>query len=81
MRRILFLALLLPVLALAQTKQITLEDIYKKGTFRSESVAGFETAKAEALFDAKALRDEEGKLYLIVSVQSMKPRKDLMGIC
>ena len=38
MRKFFLLLFLLPLLAIAQKKQITLEDIYKKGTFRGESV-------------------------------------------
>lgn len=43
-KKILLIALILPFVALAQ-KSITLEDIYKKGTFRAEFVAGFNSMK------------------------------------
>jgi dipeptidyl-peptidase-4 len=59
--RILFLFLFLPFLALAQKKQITMEDIYKKGTFRGEPVAGFSTTSDEKLFDPEEVKDESGK--------------------
>jgi len=45
MRKILFLAMCIPLFATAQTKQITLDDIYKKGTFRAEIVPGFNSLK------------------------------------
>jgi len=38
MRKLLYLLLFVPVFSLAQKKQITLEDIYKKGVFRGEYV-------------------------------------------
>jgi dipeptidyl-peptidase-4 len=59
--RILFLFLFLPFMALAQKKQITMEDIYKKGTFRGEPVAGFSTTSDEKLFDPEEIKDEAGK--------------------
>lgn len=49
-----------PLFTLAQNKKINLEDIYKKGTFRPEFVQGFEPP-AETLFDAKDIKDEQGK--------------------
>lgn len=61
MKRILFALLLLPLVTLAQIKEITLEDIYKKGTFRGESVPGFAAEDNSSLFDAKEVKDEAGK--------------------
>jgi hypothetical protein len=43
MRSFLIALLFLPLLSIAQKKQITLEDIYKKSTFQSEFVPGFIT--------------------------------------
>jgi len=60
MRRIALLFLIVPLITGAQTKQITLEDIYKKGTFRGEFVAGFEP-QTDNLFDPKDVKDESGK--------------------
>jgi dipeptidyl-peptidase 4 len=56
-----FMLLFLPLLSLAQKKQITLEDIYKKGTFRSEAAGGFHSNETENLFNATDVRDENGK--------------------
>lgn len=61
MRSILLFFLFLPFLSIAQKKQITLEDIYKKGTFRGEYVPGFGTDEDEKLFDAENVLDEQGK--------------------
>ncbi len=41
MKKLFLIALLMPCILWAQKKQITLEDIYKLGTFRGESVPGF----------------------------------------
>ncbi|MEO6069716.1 MAG: S9 family peptidase [Chitinophagaceae bacterium] len=61
MRNVLFLLLFLPFISQAQKKQITLEDIYKKGTFRGEFGGGFSAAGEDKLFDPKDVKDEAGK--------------------
>lgn len=61
MRNLLVLFFLLPFFSLAQNKQITLEDIYKKGTFRGEAAGGFSRQEAARLFEAKDIKDESGK--------------------
>ena len=45
MKKLVALLLILPLFSIAQTKKITLEDIFKKGTFRAESVQGFNSMK------------------------------------
>lgn len=62
MKRFLFALLFLPLFTLAQNGQITLEDIYKKGTFRGEQVPGFASEDNGSLFDAKEIKDETGKV-------------------
>ena len=61
MRSLLLTLFFIPFLAVAQKKQITIEDIYKKGTFRGEVVRGFEGEDNSSLFDPKAILDENGK--------------------
>ena len=62
MRKLFLLLLLLPAFAIAQKKQITLEDIYKKGTFRGESVkADFGIASKNPVVKTEDLKDESGK--------------------
>jgi len=61
MRSVLLFIFFLPLLTIAQKKKITLEDIYKKNTFRSEYVAGFTTEEDEKLFDANSVTDASGK--------------------
>jgi dipeptidyl-peptidase-4 len=61
MRKFFVLFLLLPLLATAQKKQITLEDIYKKGTFRGEFVPGFAGESIDSLVKANDVKDENGK--------------------
>ena len=64
MRSLLYLLFLLPFAAIAQKKDITLEDIYKKGTFRGEPVrAEFPGAKEEPEVSTKDLKDEAGKPF------------------
>ena len=62
MRNLIVALLLIPVFTIAQKKQVTLEDIYKKGTFRSDYVAadfGKVSNRAEI---PETLRDEKGRL-------------------
>ena len=61
MRKFLVLLILFPVLAVAQKKQITLEDIYKKGTFRGEFVPGFAGEVIDSFVNAADVKDENGK--------------------
>jgi dipeptidyl-peptidase 4 len=44
MKKAIYILLFVPFIAIAQ-KQITLEDVYKKGTFRAENVQGFNSMK------------------------------------
>ena len=60
MRRLLWIALLLPLFTVAQKKQITLEDIYKNGTFREEPPKGNSLAST-TLFNPADVKDESGK--------------------
>jgi dipeptidyl-peptidase-4 len=51
----------LPLLTIAQKKKITLEDIYKKQTFRGEYVPGFSSSNKDTLFDPDNVADASGK--------------------
>lgn len=61
MRKLFVVLLLIPMLAIAQKKQITLEDIYKKGTFRGESIPGFAGESIDSFVTASDVKDEAGK--------------------
>lgn len=61
MRKIFIVILLLPFIAVAQKKQITLEDIFKKGTFRGEPVRGFEGQDIKDFVTVSDVKDENGK--------------------
>ena len=45
MKKTLVILLIIPMFAISQSKHITLEDIYKKGTFKAETVQGFNSMK------------------------------------
>jgi dipeptidyl-peptidase-4 len=63
MRKLFVLLFILPLLAIAQKKQITLEDIYKKGTFRGEPVLPtFDQKNKDPEIKPEDLKDESGKL-------------------
>jgi len=62
MRKLLFVLFLLPLAAAAQQKQITLEDIYKKGTFRGEFVApDFGKKSTDPEINPAELKDKNGQ--------------------
>lgn len=60
--RLFVLLLFIPFLAVAQKKQITLEDIYKKGTFRSDPVAGFAAANTDSIVNSYHVKDDKGRM-------------------
>ncbi|HJW16561.1 MAG TPA: DPP IV N-terminal domain-containing protein [Flavisolibacter sp.] len=61
MRSLFLLLFFVPLLTIAQKQKITLEDIFKKPTFRGEYVAGFDKADDEQLFDPASVTDASGK--------------------
>jgi dipeptidyl-peptidase-4 len=61
MRSFVLLFLILPFLTIAQKKQVTLEDIFKKNTFRGEFVPGFVTDTEDHLFNPQGVVDASGK--------------------
>lgn len=64
MRKFFWLLAFLPLGAFSQTKSITLEDIYKKGTFRGEFVpAVFDSTQKEPELRLEGLKDENGKPF------------------
>ncbi len=60
MKHLLLALFFLPLITVAQKKKITLEDLYKKGTFRGEFVPGFTGADDDKLIDT-AVFDATGK--------------------
>ena len=61
MRKFLIVLFLLPLIAVAQKKPVTLEDIYKKGTFRGEVVPGFAGESIDSFLNVSDVKDENGK--------------------
>jgi dipeptidyl-peptidase-4 len=61
MRSLFLFIFFIPLLTIAQKQKITLEDIYKKPTFRGEYVPGFEKDDDEKLFDPATVTDASGK--------------------
>lgn len=60
MKKLILIVILLPLLSIGQKKKITLDDIYKKNTFRGEAQVSF-TAEKDSLFDPSAVVNDEGK--------------------
>ena len=64
MRKLLALLLFIPILVSAQKKEITLEDIYKKGTFRGEAIrADFDQKSKDPEIKTENIKDENGKAF------------------
>ena len=78
MRRILFVFFFLPLLTIAQKKQITLEDIYKKGTFRGEFVPGFISPESDSLFDPANVVDATGNKIETKDYQISEDKKRVL---
>jgi dipeptidyl-peptidase 4 len=78
MRKLFLLLFLLPVLAIAQKKQISLEDLYKKGTFRGEYVPGFEGESLDSLVKASDVKDETGKALPLGDFQLSNDKKRVL---
>ena len=78
MRSVLIVFFFLPLLTIAQKKQITLEDIYKKGTFRTDFVPGFITPTDDSLFDPQNVMDESGKKIETRDYQTSADKKRVL---
>src|ERR1700748_3698830 len=61
MRKLLIAFLILPIIAIAQKKQITLEDIYKNRTFQGSMVPGFSEQPLDSIINTNDVKDETGK--------------------
>jgi dipeptidyl-peptidase 4 len=78
MRKFLLALFVLPLFVTAQTKQITLEDIYKKGTFRGEFVPGFAKENIDSLLEAAAIKDKDKKMDVSDYAASADKKKVLI---
>jgi dipeptidyl-peptidase 4 len=78
MRKFLLALFVWPLFATAQTKQITLEDIYKKGTFRGEFVPGFAKENIDSLLEAAAIKDKDKKIDVSDYAASTDKKKVLI---
>lgn len=78
MRRFILLFFFVPLATLAQKKQITLDDLYKKGTFRPEFIGGFTSGETDKLFDPRDIRDEAGKQINTADYQLSADKKRIL---
>lgn len=63
MRKIIIAIVLLPLFSIAQKKEITLEDLYKKGTFRAEYVAAtFDSVDITDKINPSDVKKPDGKV-------------------
>lgn len=65
MRKLLFILFLLPLAAVAQKKQITLEDIYKSRTFFGDYFPGFAGENIESIVNPDDVKDDAGRKLAI----------------
>ncbi len=61
MRKLLVALLFVPLLSIAQKKQLTLEDIYKSQIFEGEFVRGFSEQPLDSIINPFDVKDETGK--------------------
>ncbi|MET0634932.1 MAG: S9 family peptidase, partial [Chitinophagaceae bacterium] len=78
MRKLLLMALAFPLFVSAQTRQITLEDVYKKGTFRGEYVQGFTEVTPDSLLRNEEIRINNRKLDVSDNQFSKDSRRALI---
>ncbi|HEX5652763.1 MAG TPA: DPP IV N-terminal domain-containing protein, partial [Chitinophagaceae bacterium] len=78
MRTLFLFLFLLPLLAVGQKKQITLEDIYKKGSFRGEVVQGFTGESIDSIVNPADVKDENGKTLALGDYLLSKDKKRVL---
>jgi len=78
MRKLLFVLFLLPLTAVAQKKQITLEDLYKKATFRGEFVPGFAGETMDSLLEAEEIKEQSGKKIPLSDYTATSDKKKVL---
>jgi len=65
----------MPIILVAQKKLITLDDIYKNGTFESEVVPGFSEVRLSSIIHLADVRDETGRQLKTTDYQLSHNRK------
>ncbi|MBL7745532.1 MAG: S9 family peptidase [Chitinophagaceae bacterium] len=79
MRKIFFLIIILvPLLSIAQKKQITLDDLYRKGTFRGEIIPGFAGETLDSVLQAANIKENNTKLPVEDYIASNDKKKVLI---
>lgn len=61
MRKLFLAFLLVPLMSVAQKKQITLEDVFKNRTFQGDMVPGFSDQPLDSIINTSDVKDENGK--------------------
>src|ERR1041385_4119923 len=61
MRKLLVVLLFVPLITIAQKKQITLDDIFKNRTFQGDNVPAFSELSLDSIIPPSDVRDENGK--------------------
>src|ERR1700741_933269 len=61
MRLLVMFFLFVPLISIAQKKQITLEDIYKNRTFQGENVPAFSEVPLDSIINPIDAKDENGR--------------------
>jgi dipeptidyl-peptidase-4 len=78
MRKIIVLFLWIPAIAFSQKKLITLEDIYKNGTFRNEPVRGFAAEDLASILQVSYIKDIAGNSISLDDYQLSKDKKKVL---
>lgn len=78
MRRLFFVLLLLPLVAAAQKKQITLEDIFKNRVFLETPVQAFSQTTVDSLVNPEDVKDESEKQIAIHDYKLSEDKKRII---
>ncbi|MFI5187854.1 MAG: S9 family peptidase [Chitinophagales bacterium] len=78
MRKLFIALLLLPIISIAQKKQISLEDIFKNKTFQGDVVPGFSEQPLDSIIDPNDAKDENGKQLVIKDYKLSADKKRII---
>lgn len=78
MRRLVIALLFVPLITIAQKKQITLEDIYKNRIFQADKVPAFSELPLDSIINPGDVKDEKGKQLNSDDYQVSKDKKRII---
>ena len=80
MRRLVIALLFVPLITIAQKKQITLEDIYKNRIFQADKVPAFSELPLDSIINPGDVKDEKGKQLNSDDYQVRRTKRELFSL-